>query len=61
MARPLRNARTATAHTRQVVSLLALDIAGAFDIVMRNRLILRLREQGWPPSSSVTKNHPSFP
>lgn len=32
-----------------VVTLLLLDIAGAFDIVMRNRLILRLRRQGWPP------------
>lgn len=31
-----------------VASLLTLDISGAFDIVMRNRLILRLREQGWP-------------
>ncbi|EHK21786.1 uncharacterized protein TRIVIDRAFT_151788, partial [Trichoderma virens Gv29-8] len=25
-----------------------LDISGAFDIVIRNRLILRLREQSWP-------------
>ncbi|KKO96446.1 hypothetical protein THAR02_11453, partial [Trichoderma harzianum] len=32
-----------------VVSLLTLDISGAFDIVMRNRLVYRLREQGWPP------------
>ena len=31
-----------------VASLLTLDIAGAFDIVMRNRLVLRLRKQGWP-------------
>lgn len=31
-----------------VVSLLTLDVSGAFDIVMRNRLILRLRIQGWP-------------
>lgn len=28
--------------------LLLLDITGAFDIVICNRLILRLREQGWP-------------
>ncbi|EMT73953.1 hypothetical protein FOC4_g10000224 [Fusarium odoratissimum] len=25
-----------------------MDIQGAFDTVLRNRLILRLREQGWP-------------
>ncbi|TVY74875.1 putative RNA-directed DNA polymerase from transposon BS [Fusarium oxysporum f. sp. cubense] len=25
-----------------------MDIQGAFDTVMRNRLVLRLREQGWP-------------
>ncbi|RFU78212.1 reverse transcriptase [Trichoderma arundinaceum] len=31
-----------------VASLLTLDISGAFDIVMRNRLVRRLREQGWP-------------
>ncbi|RFU78526.1 reverse transcriptase [Trichoderma arundinaceum] len=31
-----------------VVSLLTLDISGALDIVMRNRLVRRLREQGWP-------------
>lgn len=31
-----------------VVSLLTLDVSGAFDIVMKNRLILRLRIQGWP-------------
>lgn len=31
-----------------MASLLTLDIAGAFDIVLKNRLILRLRKQGWP-------------
>ncbi|EGU73600.1 hypothetical protein FOXB_15890, partial [Fusarium oxysporum f. sp. conglutinans Fo5176] len=25
-----------------------MDIQGAFDTVLRNRLVLRLREQGWP-------------
>ncbi|XP_044717977.1 reverse transcriptase (RNA-dependent DNA polymerase) domain-containing protein [Hirsutella rhossiliensis] len=27
-----------------------MDVQGAFDTVMRNRLILRLRQQGWPPN-----------
>ncbi|KJZ69456.1 hypothetical protein HIM_11161 [Hirsutella minnesotensis 3608] len=33
---------------KQVATLVTLDIQGAFDTVLRNRLILRLREQGWP-------------
>lgn len=32
----------------QVATLVTMDIQGAFDTVLRNRLILRLREQGWP-------------
>ena len=32
----------------QVASLLITDIKGAFDSILRNRLTLRLREQGWP-------------
>ncbi|RKL06834.1 hypothetical protein BFJ70_g16980 [Fusarium oxysporum] len=32
----------------KVVTLVTMDIQGAFDTVMRNRLVLRLREQGWP-------------
>ena len=32
----------------EVASLLTLDVSGAFDIVTKNRLVLRLREQGWP-------------
>ncbi|PNP55723.1 hypothetical protein FNYG_15459 [Fusarium nygamai] len=32
----------------KVVTLVTIDILGAFDTVMRNRLVLRLREQGWP-------------
>ena len=32
----------------QAASLLTLDIKGAFNIVLANRLQLRLREQGWP-------------
>jgi ribonuclease HI len=32
----------------QVVTLVTMDIQGAFDTVMRNRLTARLREQGWP-------------
>jgi ribonuclease HI len=33
---------------KQVATLVTMDIQGAFDTVLRNRLILRLREQGWP-------------
>jgi len=33
---------------KKVVTLVTMDIQGAFDTVMRNRLVLRLREQGWP-------------
>ncbi|KAL6360886.1 hypothetical protein LRP88_05619 [Fusarium phalaenopsidis] len=32
----------------KVATLVTIDIQGAFDTVMRNRLVLRLREQGWP-------------
>ena len=32
----------------QVASLLITDIKGAFDSILRNRLTLRLRQQGWP-------------
>ncbi|OAQ57666.1 endonuclease/reverse transcriptase [Purpureocillium lilacinum] len=32
----------------QVATLVTMDVQGAFDTVMRNRLILRLRQQGWP-------------
>lgn len=32
----------------KVATLVTMDIQGAFDTVMRNRLVLRLREQGWP-------------
>jgi ribonuclease HI len=32
----------------QVATLVTIDIQGAFDAVLRNRLTLRLREQGWP-------------
>ncbi|KAJ6438033.1 ABC transporter [Purpureocillium lavendulum] len=32
----------------QVATLVTMDIQGAFDTVLRNRLILRLRQQGWP-------------
>ncbi|KJZ70202.1 hypothetical protein HIM_10425 [Hirsutella minnesotensis 3608] len=35
---------------KQVATLVTIDIQGAFDTVLRNRLILRLREQGWPPN-----------
>lgn len=31
-------------------SMLTLDIKGAFDAVLRGRLIQRLRSQGWPPT-----------
>ncbi|CVL09150.1 uncharacterized protein FMAN_15430 [Fusarium mangiferae] len=33
---------------KKVATLVTMDIQGAFDTVMRNRLVLRLREQGWP-------------
>ncbi|KAK7592656.1 hypothetical protein V3481_007266 [Fusarium oxysporum f. sp. vasinfectum] len=33
---------------KKVATLVTMDIQGAFDTVLRNRLILRLREQGWP-------------
>jgi hypothetical protein len=32
----------------KVATLVTMDIQGAFETVMRNRLVLRLREQGWP-------------
>ncbi|KAJ6437079.1 reverse transcriptase [Purpureocillium lavendulum] len=38
---------TALANS-QVATLVTMDVQGAFDTVMRNRLILRLRQQGWP-------------
>ncbi|KHO10662.1 ankyrin domain protein [Metarhizium robertsii ARSEF 23] len=37
----------AFAH-KQVVTLVTADIQGAFDSALYNRLVLRLREQGWP-------------
>jgi hypothetical protein len=33
---------------KKVATLVTMDIQGACDTVMRNRLVLRLREQGWP-------------
>ncbi|KAL9563921.1 hypothetical protein ACKAV7_011956 [Fusarium commune] len=33
---------------KKVATLVTMDIQGAFDTVMRNRPVLRLREQGWP-------------
>lgn len=33
---------------QKAATLVTIDIQGAFDTVMRNRLILRLRQQGWP-------------
>ena len=32
----------------QVATMVTMDIQGAFDTVLRNRLVLRLRQQGWP-------------
>ena len=32
----------------KVATLVTMDIQGAFDTVMRNRLALRMRQQGWP-------------
>jgi hypothetical protein len=34
----------------KVVSLLTLDIKGAFDAVLPGRMVKRLQEQGWPPN-----------
>ncbi|KAF5264887.1 hypothetical protein FOXYS1_4318 [Fusarium oxysporum] len=33
---------------KKVATLVTIDVQGAFDTVMCNRLMLRLREQGWP-------------
>ncbi|RKK35990.1 hypothetical protein BFJ67_g13012, partial [Fusarium oxysporum f. sp. cepae] len=33
---------------KKVATLVTMNVQGAFDTVMRNRLVLRLREQGWP-------------
>ncbi|KAJ0128294.1 Uncharacterized protein HZ326_28607 [Fusarium oxysporum f. sp. albedinis] len=33
---------------KKVATLVTMDIQGAFDTVVCNRLVLRLREQGWP-------------
>ncbi|KAM4066292.1 reverse transcriptase (RNA-dependent DNA polymerase) [Hirsutella rhossiliensis] len=33
---------------KQVATLVTMDVEGAFDTVLRSRLILRLRQQGWP-------------
>src|ERR1700694_2814947 len=38
----------AAMERRQVATLVTVDVEGAFDAVLRNRLLLRLREQGWP-------------
>ena len=35
--------------SKKVATLVTMDIQGAFDTVMRNRLVLRMRGQGWPP------------
>ncbi|KAM4055553.1 reverse transcriptase (RNA-dependent DNA polymerase) [Hirsutella rhossiliensis] len=43
---------------KQVATLVTMDIEGAFDTVLRNRLILRLRQQGWP--SNVARWAGSF-
>lgn len=34
----------------KVATVTTMDILGAFDAILRNRLILRLRQQGWPYS-----------
>jgi hypothetical protein len=34
----------------KVVTLLTLDVRGAFDAVLPGRLIRRLRDRGWPPN-----------
>ncbi|OBS20651.1 hypothetical protein FPOA_06995 [Fusarium poae] len=43
----IHDIEVAFAH-KKVATLVTMDIQGAFDTVMRNRLVLRLREQGWP-------------
>ena len=45
----IHNIETAWA-LRKKASLLTMDIQGAFDAVLKNRLCMRLREQGWPTS-----------
>ncbi|KAG6989555.1 putative RNA-directed DNA polymerase from transposon BS [Fusarium oxysporum f. sp. conglutinans] len=46
-SRPSHDIEEAFAR-KKVATLVTMDIQGAFDTVLRNRLILRLREQGWP-------------
>ena len=36
--------------SRLVATLVTMDVEGAFDTVLKRRLMLRLREQGWPPN-----------
>ncbi|KAF7568414.1 hypothetical protein PtrM4_130270 [Pyrenophora tritici-repentis] len=58
-ALPKRSAMDlATAFTHDVemawsrhehVSMLTLDVQGAFDALLKNRLLHRMRQQGWPP------------
>ncbi|TQV90121.1 reverse transcriptase [Cordyceps javanica] len=33
---------------KKVATLVTMDVEGAFDAILRNRLILQLRKQGWP-------------
>ena len=33
---------------RKVATLVTMDVEGAFDAILRNRLLLQLRKQGWP-------------
>ncbi|OAA34078.1 reverse transcriptase [Beauveria brongniartii RCEF 3172] len=33
---------------KKVATLVTMDVEGAFDAILRNRLILQLRRQGWP-------------
>lgn len=35
-------------RTKRVATLVTMDVEGAFDAILRNRLILQLRRQGWP-------------
>ncbi|OAA60613.1 reverse transcriptase [Akanthomyces lecanii RCEF 1005] len=40
--------QTRRGKKKKVATLVTMDVEGAFDAILRNRLILQLRKQGWP-------------
>lgn len=43
---------------KEAEGLVMMDIQGALDVVLRVRLVLRFREQGWPQHSARWGNGP---